>query len=314
MRVLLLCPMADGQTGPAWKYALEKLGHEVLEVDAKLVPQNSYSAALQFKPDLVFCSRTTALTAEVVKIKQAFENAVSCMWNVDTRNTVDKWAHLFPLVKAVDYNFIVGCNVLEGWRKLNAKTYWLSQGLQDEVYNKPREITEDDRRKYACDIYFAGRMAAGRHYPLRKPAIRAIRQEGFKANFWGCLNRPKIYNEEHNKQVALAKISLGCSGWPGAGGYTSVRDYKILGAGGFLLTNYKDKQERLYPCDGPSRVLDYYRDIPELISKIRHWLLHEEERREIAERGYKWVHENATYTHRMRMALDYMKEDLGCPN
>ncbi|GAH08875.1 unnamed protein product, partial [marine sediment metagenome] len=68
------------------------------------------------------------------------------------------------------------------------------------------------------------------------------------------------------------------------------------------------------PCDGADRVLDYYRGIPELISKIRYWLSHEEERKEIAERGYKWVHENATYMHRLRIALDYMKEDFRCPS
>ncbi|GAG99103.1 unnamed protein product, partial [marine sediment metagenome] len=203
MKILLLCPMADGQTGPAWKHALERLGHKVMEVDAKLTPQNSYNASLQFKPDLIFCSRTKALTEEVMKIKQTFKNVVACMWNVDTRNTVGEWAHLFPLIKVVDYHFVVEFNLLNDWRKLNAKTYWLSQGLQDEVYDKPREITKEDSIKYMCDICFCGCMS-GKHHPIRKTAIRAIRQAGVKSNYWGCFHRPRIYNEEHNKQVALA--------------------------------------------------------------------------------------------------------------
>lgn len=33
----------------------------------------------------------------------------------------------------------------------------------------------------------------------------------------------------------------------------------------------------------------------------------EKERKKVAERGYKWVHANATYTHRIKTALDYIK-------
>ena len=32
----------------------------------------------------------------------------------------------------------------------------------------------------------------------------------------------------------------------------------------------------------------------------------EDKRKQIAERAYRWVHENATYIHRIKMALDYM--------
>jgi len=61
MRVLLLFPMADRQTGAAIKYAFESLGHKVLAVDAKRLPLNSYSVACSYKPDLVFCSRIKEL-------------------------------------------------------------------------------------------------------------------------------------------------------------------------------------------------------------------------------------------------------------
>ena len=71
MKVLLLFPMADGQTGPAIKFAFEQLGHEVRTVDAKKRVRASYPEALEFRPDLVFCSRTDTLAEEVRQINRA---------------------------------------------------------------------------------------------------------------------------------------------------------------------------------------------------------------------------------------------------
>jgi len=301
MRVLLLFPMADGQTGPAIKHAFEKLGHTVSAVDAKLAPQNSHSESLQFKPDLIFCSRTPTLTGEVIKIKSSFKDAVACMWNVDSRYTLGEWSHLFPLIKAVDYHFVVEYNLLEEWQKLNVKTYWLPQGLQDEVYDKPREITEEDKRKYSCDVCFCGQIG-GAHRD-RPQYLDAVRQAGFKLNLWGGGGRPQIYDEEHNKQASLAKVNLCCSGWCRNERCTSVRNFKILGAEGFALELCRKEMHWMFPVG----ILGCYETPKDLVEKIRYWLGHEEERKAVAEKGYRWVHGKATYTHRMQMALDYMK-------
>ena len=305
MRVLLLFPMADGQTGPAIKYAFEQLGHEVMAVDAKRKPGNSYLIASKFVPNLVFCSRTLALTEQVIQIKARFKNAKACMWNVDTRDTLDEWEYLFPLIRAVDYHFVVETNLLSEWRrKLNTKTFWLPQGLQNEVYGKPRSISEEDRQKYECDICFCGGIPPpGIHHRDRRPIMEAIIKAGFRFNIWGSEGMPQVYNEEHNKQTSLAKISLGISGWPKVGKYVSVRDYKIMGAGGFLLERQGDGLADLFPLG----LIGTYVSLDDLIDRIHYWLDHEKERKAIAERGYEWVHENATYTHRIKQALVYME-------
>lgn len=305
MKILLLFPMADGQTGPAIKYAFEKLGHIVNAVDAKLDWQHSFASSVNFKPDLVFCSRTHQLTVEVTKIKKRYKDTIFCMWNVDTRNSINEWIHLFPLIKAIDYYFVVEYNQLDDWRKLNRNTFWLAQGLQNEIYNKPHMISEKDRQKYACDVCFCGGVSIPLHGD-RIPFLEAVEREGFKLNRWGNGGMPKIYNEDHNKQAALAKLNLCISRCPRSDRYTSVRNYKILGAGGFVLERYRKGIFKIFPTD----VLDCYETPEQLVEKIRYWLSHEKERKEIAERGYKWVHANATYTHRIRMALEYMKGNL----
>jgi len=216
---------------------------------------------------------------------------------------------MYPLIKAVDYHFVVGYNQLGEWRNLNANTYWLPLGLQNEVYDKPRIITDEDRRKYSCDVCFCGQVG-GPYHSDRPPFLAAIEHEGFKLNLWGNRGMPKIYDEEHSKKAMLAKVNLGCESWPLAGRCTSVREYKIMGAGGFLLTRYGDGLGMVFPITGEEQVADSFTTPTDIVKKIRYWLKNEEKRKDVAERGYKWVHENATYTHRAKMVLDYMEKDL----
>ena len=300
MKVLLLLPMADGQTGPAIYHAFQRLKHQIKYVDTKIEPNKSYKACCEFKPDLVFCSRTYQLTGEIEKIKKRFKDAKICMWNMDTRTDINDWQHLFPLIKLVDYHFVPDTKTIPEWRQMNPNTFWLSQGLQDEIYHKPDEITEDDRRKYFCDVSFAGSDRK-----QRRPFLNAIDKMNINFKRWGCAGMPKVYNEEHNKMVSQSKINLCCSGWSENGAYTSVRDYKVMGAGGFVLELYRKGIDDIFPFKVPG-VMGTYISPDDLVQRIRYWLNHEEERKAMAERGHKWVHENATYMHRIKQALDYM--------
>jgi len=295
--------MADGQTGPAIKYGFEQLGHIVKAVDAKKLPHDSYKVACEFEPDLVFCSRTQALTWKVVEIKAKFKNVIVCMWNVDTRASINEWEHLFPLIEACDYYFVVASGLIPEWRKINQNTFWLPEGLQIESHDKPRMITEEDRVKYSCDVCWIGGRS-GRHHGFRGEYLDAIGRMGVVLKQWGCQGNPKVWDAEHDKAVALAKINIACSMHPQNGKYTSQRNYIIMGAAGFLMEFAREQLFEIFPRN----ILDTYNSPQEIVEKVKYWLEHDKERREFAERGYKWVRENATFAHRMKMALDYMEK------
>lgn len=300
MRVLLLMAMADRQTGPAIKHAFEKLGHIVRAVDSKMQPIGSFVAAYEFRPDLVFFSKSVFLTYPVIKIKENFKNAIICMWQVDSRPDIEHWRLLFPLIRICDYHFVVSSGLIPEWKKINPNTFWLPQGLQGEVYDKPKNINDEDRRKYTCDVSWAGGL--GRKSDFRAQFIQAIDSMDLIFKKWGCLGNPPVYNEEHNKMAYLSKINLAMSRWVGDEKYSSVRNYKILGAGGFLLELNRESTYGVFP----ENIMDCCGSLAELAEKIHYWLNNEEERKEIAERGYRWVHENATYTHRIQTAMEYM--------
>lgn len=302
MKILLLFPMADGQTGLAIKHAFEQLGHFVRVVDAKLHPNDSYLIAGAIDPDLVFCSRTKELTKQVELIKRDF-CAKICMWNVDTRANIGEWKHLFELIRLCDYHFVTDTKTIPEWEKINRNTFWLPQGLQHEVYNRPLYITDEDRKKYSCDVSWAGDYSSAVH-KFRRPFIKAIQQMGIEFKWWGCEGREKVYGEEHNKMVALSKISLACSAYPENEDCVSVRDYKILGAGGFLLELYRRRMCDVFPTD----IFDYYVTSEHLVRKIEYYLEHDEIRKKTAQRGYEWVHRNATYVHRINTILNCIEE------
>jgi len=303
VRVLLLVPMKDGQTGPAIKYGFEQLGHIVTAVDVKEHLGASFKVACDFKPDLILCSRTSGLAKQIVQIKKELKNVVACTWNVDTRSNINHWKHLFPLIQACDYYFVVASKLIPEWKKLNLNTFWLPQGLQNEVYRKPMEITDEDREKYACDVCWAGGGGGGGH-GFRRAYLDVVSAMGINFKRWGTGGNPPIYNEEHNKMVALSKINLALSGWSGNEKYTSVRNYKILGAGGFCLELHRKGIYEIFPHG----MIKCFTNPSELKNRIAYWLGKEQEQKrlQIADAGYRWVHANATYTHRMKMALEYM--------
>jgi len=108
----------------------------------------------------------------------------------------------------------------------------------------------------------------------------------------GALNMGAVdYYSEMPYVFANSKINLNItlrtiqSGIP-------LRAMDIMGAGGFLLTNY---QEDFFNYFVPDEDFVYYTDANDLLKKIEYYLEHEDKRRQIAENGHKKVKENHSF-------------------
>lgn len=82
------------------------------------------------------------------------------------------------------------------------------------------------------------------------------------------------------------------------------RNFEVPGCGGFLLTERVPHLERYFELDREVAVFDGTDD---LVDKARHWLEHDEERRQVAEAGYRRVLAEHTYDHRFAAIF----EELG---
>ena len=88
---------------------------------------------------------------------------------------------------------------------------------------------------------------------------------------------PKVFaNSKINLNIALKIIKTGIP----------LRVLDVLGAGGFLITSYKEELAELYE-DGKEIVI--YRSISELEEKVKYYLSHDDIRRQIAMKGHEKV-------------------------
>lgn len=79
-----------------------------------------------------------------------------------------------------------------------------------------------------------------------------------------------------------------------------LRAWDVLGAGGFLLTNYQAEFPKYFDLD--KDVVCYYSQ-EDLLAKAEYYLSHEKQRRQIAQSGYERVCGEHTYEKRMQQML-----------
>ena len=80
----------------------------------------------------------------------------------------------------------------------------------------------------------------------------------------------------------------------------SARDYRIMGAGGFLLTNHVEGIDEWFKI---GTECDTYKTPEEAKEKFLYYCDHPKERLVIAEAGYKVAHEKHRFKHRMEKVI-----------
>ncbi len=82
-----------------------------------------------------------------------------------------------------------------------------------------------------------------------------------------------------------------------------LRAFEIMGAGGFLLTNF---QEDFLSFFTPEEDFVYFESREDLLAKISYYLKNDEERRQIARNGFEKIASGHTYVHRAKEMLSYL--------
>lgn len=86
-----------------------------------------------------------------------------------------------------------------------------------------------------------------------------------------------------------------------------LRVWDVLGAGGFLLTNYQPELEMYFE---PDRDLVIFESKQELEEKVSFYLEHEDLRKEIARNGYEKVKSNHSYIKRMEQMMTELQKQI----
>jgi spore maturation protein CgeB len=106
------------------------------------------------------------------------------------------------------------------------------------------------------------------------------------------LSMPYVFkNSDINLNISLRSIQRGIP----------LRAMDIMGCGGFLLTNYQEDMLQFFV---PGEDYVYYDSRADLMDKLDYYLTHEDERKAIAESGYRKVAADHTYEQRLLEIID----------
>ena len=125
-----------------------------------------------------------------------------------------------------------------------------------------------------------------------------------KQRLHGVKIMPPICSEQdlHNT-FRSSKINLNIS-LKGIEGGTPQRIMDIMGAGGFVLTNYCPETADLFQED---KEIVMFRTPEELLEKADYYLKHDKEREEIAQNGHVKVMQRYTYTEKIKKLLAWVE-------
>ena len=117
------------------------------------------------------------------------------------------------------------------------------------------------------------------------------------------------YWEEAPKAFCKSRINLNLT-IPNIRSGIPLRVWDILGAGGFLLTNYQ-AESAMYFEEGKDLVSFYDRE--DMKEKADYYLAHDEERKRIAAHGRETVKAKHTYRHRIEQMMGILQRESGLP-
>lgn len=120
---------------------------------------------------------------------------------------------------------------------------------------------------------------------------------------WVHIEPPVVTGEATSIIFAGSKINLNIS-LKGIEGGTPQRIMDIMGAGGFVLTNYCEETAEIFKEDTE---IVMFRTPEELLEKVDYYLTHDAEREQIARAGHDKVLNCYTYGKKMKQLLDWVE-------
>jgi hypothetical protein len=279
MKIIFVAVFSPNSTNVSQSRGFKENGVNVIEFDYRSIAVKLGSMTKRDdklielckneKPDLVVFSKCNMMHYRVVD--EINKVSKTCMWYMDAMHNFNE--ELIQKSKRVNY-FISGVEgVTDFATKHCPNTIFVNQCPDDKMNFMLENIT------YKDDISFIGSSDSSKIHNNRRSYINFLR-----SNFNNFRHYNGVYGLEHNKIVNETKINLNFSPTDSTG--VSVRLYKILASGGFLMTTPWNGIENTFKIDEDIVV---FNDENELKEKINFYLNNEDKRNNIRLNGYKKV-------------------------
>ena len=191
------------------------------------------------------------------------------------------------------------------------RVYFVDKGF-DKHLHAPIELTEYDRERFGADVGFIGTFEQE-----RASSMLYLAEHGIKVRIWGngwqqfsklhphinlqIENKP-IYVQDYQKAICATKINL-CFLRKLNRDLQTDRTMEIPACSAFMLAERTTEHLRLFEENKEAVFFDNS-DNDELLTKVKHYLAHDEERLSIALAGYQRCHrDDYSHEHRLRDVL-----------
>lgn len=320
MKILCIGPQFSGSNAAALFKAFSRLGHLVSIVDefyyvplqnttkvTKLISKvfrplyvSSYNNVIisrfyTFTPDLVLVYKGAFVKPETVHQMQNTVNVV-CFYPDVSFHTHGGLLHkTLPLYSKVFTTKTFGIKDME--EQLGQKNgVFIPHGFDPEVHRK-LDVNSSLTKAYACDASFIGTWSPSKEKYLSK-LMEAIPHLNLKiwGNQWeragASLQNQIQYSAIEGDLYALAiqaskiNIALLSEQVKGAssGDKITSRTFHIPASGGFMLHQFSDEIDEYFI---PEEEMVLFRDAEDLINLIGYYLVEDDKREAILERGFK---------------------------
>lgn len=208
-----------------------------------------------------------------------------------------------------DLHFTTNRANLDDLKALGARVVAASALRYDHRIFGPRRFDAGDLESYRSDAVFVGHWE-----PATEEAVLEIIAAGVRLRVWGenwhrarakdrlgdAVTYRSLWLDDYIKALQASKVALGfLSKWNR--NTAACRSFEIPAVGAFLLAERTDEHLESYR-EGVEA--EFFGDHKEMLDKLRHYLEHDSERREIARRGRERCLASG-YSYRAQMPRDW---------
>jgi spore maturation protein CgeB len=283
-------PPASGRLGRLRRGLTRLLGYpQVRWRTARTV----VAAARRIRPDVIWCDKALFVSRTTLRRAARSGRPLLVHYNPDDAFAVTrvKWGTFRRAIPAYDVHFVPRPPNVAEYRAHGARhVLTFDRGYCPQAHAPPDR--HDPRwSEFAADVAFTGayetERAASIAMLVRNGIAVAVRGDGgwespavFPASP-ACYRGPRVHNADYRLALGAPKITLHFLRHANRDEQDS-RTFEIPACGGFMLAEWSPRHAELFEED---REAVFFRDDDELLRKVRYYLDHAEERREIAAGG-----------------------------
>ena len=268
MKIIYAAVFTETSTNTPQANAFEKLGHNVIRYDFKeklkefgegtLRDENLINTCVSENPDLLLFSKGIGIDINVITTCQ--DICPVALWYMDPMINVDE--ELLEKIDKVNFVFYTAPTVFNKLKDKNKNSYLIHEGYEPTIHKFYDKIDK------VYNVSFLG-------------VLKEHRSQYHQ--FYNFDYFSDKYNRDHCKLVNQTRINVNFTNNREG---TSDRAYKIMGSGGFLLTEPWDELEKDFK---PDHDLVIFNNEKEFKEKIEEYLKNWQKRKHIARNGLNTV-------------------------